>query len=714
MTQLTWQNVSVPQFDVGANFSRANELISGALSGVGSAANGLDQARTDRILGGIRSAVNGAGSVDAAQTLLHSGQIGGYNLADPEIAKRIDPATIQAMIDGRIKGQENVTAYGQKTAFDKLAPEIYRADALLNSPLQSERDEGRKLRDSLDSTGLSASQVQNLVTNGQGVESTAMGNANSAFDQLQKVTNFNNQKAAEKAIQDINQQVAPGDAGGVERMLQTGGYSPQVEALLRSHFGTGGAGAVGGGGVPGAAGAPGGVPSSMGPLSPSDVQPAGGGGPNYSRVVADVQVPGMPDPATMTIAQWGEYGPKIQKATLALPMDKRRQLGLDGADSPGSSAMGGYQILGSSTAQQYAKRFGWSPDTVMDAAHQEYMAKAIYEDAAKNGTMAKVFPSVATSFPKGTDFKALPWEQARLPLAGGEGGRSGGSAVSSNPQGVREAGVVAANALAAQATKNDPRGIVAKITALRADPANAGLLASDVADQLRATGGKDSKAGAFAGTDKGALVDRLNQIVQDSGGSLSYAEAGVLLSSNLAGGKHFGIPIPDLRFGTGKALPFTNLDLSKFMPGTNLGTGGNVRVNQDGLKADVGLVRNLGQKGLQDAMLTDFKVAQARKQTALAQTLVEQSADTLRNMRIRQTTVQPNLDLAPYEAAAAAAQLQMVQLQRQQSINPTYGGAPPAAPQPVAKTVPAARAPAAKPAPQPANKAPLILAGYGD
>lgn len=734
--QIGWTNVQAPDFNAGIQvLGQAAGSFRGALTDVGEAASAVNQSKTAQILANIKAAVNGAGSVDEAQQMLRSGNIAGYNLADPGIAQRVDPATIQAMIDGRIKGQEGVTAYDQKTKLDSLAPDLFKQEALLSSGLAPGIAQGWDARNGMDVAGLSYSQIQALRDRGQALQSSGISGYDSAAAAYENRADLAAKKIAEGEIQKITQAIAPGDVGGAERAIIDGHYDPKVEALLRAHFAVGGGAA---GGVGGAAGVPG-AAGGGGPLAPDTGVPSGGA--DLNAVVGNVLKPPKPLDQ-MTVGEWQNFGSQVRDATKSMDPDKRAALGLTG--DQGSSALGRFQILSApaaggkdNTLQRAAKALGWTPNTVMDEAHQMAAGKFVYDEAAKNGNMAAVFPSVTKSFAPGTDFSKIPFEQAYAKLAQGESGGvpNPGAAVSSNPTDAQDGGVLAANALATRYTKDDPRGVIASVARIRANPANADVLVPQVADQLIAPGG------AFAGTSKDVMVRRINKVIADADGGITAMEAATLLSKNIAAGDHFKIPIPDLRFGTGKAFPIVNLDIGRIGGGTNLGTGGAIKINEDGLANDIALVKNNGQKGVQDAMLTQYQMGRARQQQAQAQALVDQSAATLKAMRIRQATVQPTLNLAPYEAAAAAAQAQLNAFSQKVATDPKLGGTAPAAPAapgpapaytpaqlatfarlgmkmpgqpvPVAKTTPGAK-PAARPAAPPVNKAPQLLAGYGD
>jgi hypothetical protein len=468
MTQLTWQNVAVPQFDVGAGYNRANELISGALNNVGAGAEHLDQARTDQMLGNIRAAVSGAGSVDAAQQMLRSGQIGGVNLADPEIAKRIDPAAIQAMIDGRIKGQDSVTGYDQKTTMDSHAADIAAAIRQSQSPDIKLQAQGADALARL-APGIGAANVTRLLGDAQATNGTAFAHDMTNFGN----TNEKAQYETTTQVKDIAARIRAQTVGGTaadqqviwQGMLQGGQYSGRLQDAVNAELGLSGGG--GGGSAGAAGGAPGGGAGGVAGL------PGGSSGSGADRLVGDVKVNLPAPPSQMTLAQWTQVAPDIIHATQTqLSPDAQRKLGL--SSTRGSSAMGTFQIL-PSTAQLYAKKLGWSQDTVMDAPHQEAVAQAIWNDVQAGKLDAR---QQFASLPAGVDYKGKSFDQIKGLLAQGESG--------ANPTSLLAAATGTAVAQNTQNMAEDPTGFLKSAAEATA---KGNRLSADVAKEFAADRG---------------------------------------------------------------------------------------------------------------------------------------------------------------------------------------------------------------------------------
>lgn len=237
-----------------------------------------------------------------------------------------------------------------------------------------------------------------------------------------------------------------------------------------------------------------------------------GGGNAYDAVLGNGAYGPAPSKpiSQMSIGEAINYGDSVLK-----PGSKAKGIGVLNGKVVGSSAVGAYQIVGSTMRDVAPAVFGkdWQ-NTPMTAENQDKLGQYIFEHnksaSGLQGQWASLTPTTAAQA------AGLPWDQAKHIIAEGESGALRGSPSAADLQGRQTASTVT------QAVNegNDPLLPVAqRFVAAQADK---NLSGGEVAAKMTAVGQ------LFAGEDPGALESVINRAARHFGVAPSVAGAMVL------------------------------------------------------------------------------------------------------------------------------------------------------------------------------------------
>lgn len=319
-------------------------------------------------------------------------------------------------------------------------------------------------------------------------------------------------------------------------------------------------------------------------------------------------------------------------------------------NSLGASPVGMYQINAGTWAEFAPSALGsnWKGASVRDFATQDAVAKKIFESTGGDprklmGRWASIKdPAQAAAIAK------MPWEQAREYIAKGETGSSASQmalASSAAAQGV--------GAIAARTAANNPLAIDFAKTS------QDGRDVVAVADELR--------GGTLKGTDRGAIVGRLRQIMQEGG--VNAATAAAVLTNNLTQSDQ------DTLGGAWRRLT-----------GGSANLGGSLRVNDRGVMADIKQLKN--PQRIIDSSISRQADGQRVQAIGAAQSLL-QTAEATYNARLARKRLQPDLpmeqvtaDLIKARAAVRAASGEGISRYAGWAADPNNGVPQPPAPPP--------------------------------
>lgn len=419
-------------------------------------------------------------------------------LTPDEIAKQGDGVT--ALLDQKAKSLQN-TAEDEKNTenkwtfgrtqkltagMDTASPAINQA--LLKAARGDRVGAATLLADPTNAGaigGLTAGQLNDVLSNVQGIGTTDLNQRSTAQNIGQSGTRFdwetlehNDQIAAQSALKAAIPNIRT--ASDIDTFMNT---NPDVQKLtgraylavrssLQQMFG-GGDGGSGGG---------------------SDGSGAPGGDTGYSAVYGNGTYGGAPpiDPQQMTLGQVLDYGDKVLR-----PATKAKGIGVDDKGNVvGTSAMGGYQIEGS-TLRKVAPQVlgaGWQ-NMQFTPEIQDKLGKAIYDQAPVGSDLHKVW----TSLPTGTiKSSGMTWNAIQPKIMQGE------SAGVPNPLDMHHT-TVATNYAGGLANQNDPyRNFARDVSQI----ANSQASNSQVVAELVG----DTKDGnPYAGVLKGAPKEEVSQ-----------------------------------------------------------------------------------------------------------------------------------------------------------------------------------------------------------
>jgi hypothetical protein len=624
MTQFTWRDVAAPDFSGAAKgFTDAGRLLSDTIGKGVDGVQAFDKSQSD--LAAQKLALYVAQNQDptALQAGFNVGSLGGMDLTERRMRAaaldQLNPGKINGMIDDQQKRADAKLSHDRKANFQAMTPQLADVMQGLNSTDPVMREAAKIRANQIDWSGTDYTDMADFVAKVPGLEKASYAFGNEKQDRIDA-------DSATKAGQLIRSMSLNADDARMHLNDPQGaaaGLSVRARAKLENELG---------GQYPGLFGSDAGGTGAGAAIAGA----LGGGAPvsgGYDRIVGDVVQPPKP-PSTMTIAELEDYGNKVViPATKSMDPGKRSQLGLSA--TRGSSAMGKYQIIGD-TAISYARKLGWDPNTtVFDAAHQEALAEAIFNDA-KKGDLTDVFASVPRKAPGA--YKDVTWDQMRTQIARGESGPSTAQLVSTSRNALYEVG--------SRSMQDSAHGLDIDFGATLSDTSSP----TAIADQLV---GKD---GTFRGTDRGFMLDQINKIMRE--GKVNAATAGAVLSRNMQGADH---PIMSVR------------DFAKrLMPGGTPNLGGGVRLNDSGVAADIKILSKL-DKG---ALLSQIAARGARNdltgqiQAATASLAAAQQAYTQAATRaITQPALRASLPRYEADLAARKQALMMLQAQTQMASN---------------------------------------------
>jgi hypothetical protein len=452
MAQFTWRDVAAPDFSGAAKgFTDAGQLLTDSIGKAISGISGFDKGQDDKAAQALALYIAQHPDATSLQGDVAAGKVGGLDLTNRHVASAVgsmlSPDRINSMLTaeraqaaGSRAESDAITAFTQRRSLDELSPELLKMQMLHQS---GNRAGALAIAESLPWQRLGYKTASDLLDAGVNQDRTAASDSMTAFSNNNTLRNDRVGREAQNLVETLRPQAGTPEElsflvrerlRGREGEEDFGMLSDRVNDLI-------GAGAFDPTGNAGAAGPAMGGGSGAGGFSAASAD----------RVVGDVMQFDKP-PSQMTVGEWKTAGEKLIQATKNMSPEKRAQLGLKNGE--GSSAMGTFQILGYSTAQDYAKKLGWSADTVMTPARQEQMAAAIWNDA-RGGDASAVYASLPKK-PPGF-YKDVSWDEIKGQLAAGE---SGGSL--STLQGNA---VATQAASAVEGAAQDPTGIASRMLA---------------------------------------------------------------------------------------------------------------------------------------------------------------------------------------------------------------------------------------------------------
>lgn len=430
--RLSWNNVEAPDFSsamrglalAGSSFDGAFDAGKDVTTGIqGQLALDANRQLQRNLLSytdpdQLRQAI-------ASGATMQNVQNAGY-LTPDEIAKQGDG--VAALLDQKAKSLQN-TAEDEKNTeskwtfgrtqkltagMDNASPAINQA--LLKAVRGDRAGAAEFLSDPANAAtvgNLTAGQLNDVLANVQNVGTTDLSQQTTAQAIKQGGTRFgwetlehDDQIAAQSALKAAIPNIRT--AADIDTFMNT---NPDVQKLtgraflavrssLQQMFG-GGDGSAGGAG-----GGSGGAPGSGAP----------GGGTGYSAVYGNGTYGGIPpvDPQQMTLAQVLDYGDKVLR-----PATKAKGIGVDAKGNVvGTSAMGGYQIEGS-TLREVAPQVlgaGWQ-NMQFTPEVQDKLGRAIYDRAPVGSDLHKIW----TSLPTGTiKARGMDWAAIQPKIMQGE------------------------------------------------------------------------------------------------------------------------------------------------------------------------------------------------------------------------------------------------------------------------------------------------------
>lgn len=621
MAQITWRDVAAPNFNSAADgFSQFSRILGDSLGGLKSAVGGFDGAKSELVNNQLALALAQMPDAAKAQEAIAAGQVGGLNLRDPNVVRRLNADSLKSIAPGSMTdlGTKQLSLatgtkdFDQRSSRDAQAALFAKADLLARSDKPAEAE---ALRAGADYSNFGYGAVGALNSSVQDTDRNAISNDSAGFTRDVMKTDYADQTAAiDTANQILEGAISADDA----RLLFTDpngitkGLSPRARAAaqgkLEARFpGIFGSSSVGGGGaeaaIAGAVGAGG---------------PVAAGSP-WSTVFGNGKY-GSADVANMKMGDVVKFGEDV-----LIPRTKAAGFGktTDGR-IVGTSAAGAFQIT-KSTLEDYAPRLfgaGWR-DMQFSPEQQETIAKAIFEDS-KNGNLKARWEGLPDATPGA--YKNLSWEQVKPLIFKHELGKT--------PADMLRDGVDT-NVGVAMRGMQDSDGLDADLGVTMNDRSSP----AQIADRLIGTGGKDGAPGPLRGTSRAFVLDKLNDVMREA--NVNAATAGAIIERSIV--------------GSDEDNPVSKLIRRVTLGSPNL--GGDARLDDRALKERINRLKTTGIRG-------EVAASNARNETAgqvqKASAAVAKAQSDLATARTRAVT-QPQLApmVARYEAALAAAMLQL-------------------------------------------------------
>lgn len=365
--------------------------------------------------------------------------------------------------------------------------------------------------------------------------------------------------------------------------------------------------------------------------SASGMQPGTNNDP-WNTVLGNGAYGQPPKPLTnMSLGEVIDFG----KNTL-IPNSRAAGVGRDSRGLLGSSASGTYQIT-QSTLQQYAPKVlgaNWRSQNFTPQV-QDKIAQAIFNDN-RGSAQALKNQWASLSLADAERVRNMPWDQARKVIAAGETSASAAAFDRANP--LTTVAASAGTKIRNAQDQNDP---VFQIYNSGLD--KAGVSTEDVATRLA--------GGTLKGIPAAYMRDRIQEIINQSGGRLNPTQAGDLLAKNIKTNDSWYNRV------TGRGSFWGDT----FGGETNL--AGGRRLNKEALDADIQkvLTGNPTDRAqtiaVRDALTSQLSVAQQRADAAnAALARVQAQAGAGRN-------VDPSV-LRRYQVNAATANAAALAIQR--------------------------------------------------
>lgn len=301
MARIAWDNVSAPDFRGTADGLRDfASMWGGAMDSMGQGVKDFENAKGNQVSNQIQLALAQAPDAAAAQKLIQSGQVGGYDLNSGRIASLVDPNTIRALQDtpgnliarasNQVKLQGDQRDFTQRANMDAQQAAIQSALTKSSSRDQATRDQGLAELGQLQAN-FGAGNFNNLLRDATSQGSSAVSTATSqnSLDQNQNGYNIDSIAAGIYQRARVASAGNPTDlASQLQRELanldQSNPMYGRIAARINDLAGAGGGGMGGGGGLGGAGG--GGAMASGG-LSNLGLMTGGGSLPDSIKTVGD-------------------------------------------------------------------------------------------------------------------------------------------------------------------------------------------------------------------------------------------------------------------------------------------------------------------------------------------------------------------------------------------------------------------------------------------
>lgn len=600
---ITWRNVEAPDFRSSmAGISEFGRLFGNATGGLAGALDGFQKdqmASADREVAARALAIQ---NPQAFQSALADGSLIGGAAPSVEQLRSLQTGVGTRMTNvGTDLGNQK-----DQYTFDRVKDANSALDGarpLVNEYLAAAAsgDAGRigRAREGLLSTGLNPGQVQGLIKDAQGNESTSMGNTDTRFTLGNKMADDALNRQADGMVAEL-QRNYPDRVSlklGLDKMGVSGPLRDTIERKLSGAYG-------------GALYGPSAVAADATSVSGGAVAPVGSAGAGtrqgnpYDSVLGFGAFGTPSKPFTsMTGSEAIEFG----KNTLIPATRNNGQLGLAGTGK-GSSAMGAFQFTGE-TLQQYMPKVlkdQGGLNAQLTPENQDKLAEAIFNDR-KSGNLKDTW----SSLPSGTAgaYKDKTWAEMKPLIAAGEVGNDL-SSMRSQIRANQEATNASQLSLADRAMNDRRAGV-----------------ATDIADTIGSTADTRSvvdkelgDGGAFKGTARNFLLNKVTSLMQEGG--MNAATAMAILKRNTVGadagprGGMWG------DWSLDKLGRQVNMVMGKGAT-PNLGNG--QRLNDDGVQADMLAVKS--GKPLLEVLANDSLDTQAKGiQTAQAKYEAAQGA----------------------------------------------------------------------------------------
>lgn len=459
-SQITWQNVQAPEFGSSIDGLRSfSALLGNAFDSAGQGVRNFDRTNSNITNNQVALGLAGISDADAAKQAIQNGVVGGIDLHNPDVLRRLDPATISAiqarpgqlinLASDQLKLSNDQRDTSQRAAMDSQSSTLAAAEAARQA---GHTDEANSLLGKIDWSKTGYKNADDYITNGQGIDRSFLSNQRSGFDNKVAIQDRDIDTMARNFVEQIRpvngtpqeqQHLLRQALAGHENDPLYGRVSQRAYELLGAAAGGGGGsgGIGGGGGFPALGGGTGDMSTALGLVT---------GGKQ------------LPD----SIQTLGDFTNDANRSAI---------LGLGG----GHSSSGLFQTTIDTVKQFGQKALGsdWQKANFRDPTVQDKLGKAVFDDALsqKDPAQALMGRWAALTAQQAQQLAASKdWTQARQVIAAGES--------SSDPAAILANAAVGAGASVVERSRQDPTGLSAAMIAkagVQRDPAQvAGELAT--------------------------------------------------------------------------------------------------------------------------------------------------------------------------------------------------------------------------------------------